>query len=748
MSQPVRIRSVGIFFVVLLLAACGEDIGGGGASSSATPAATPDAPTQQVTGTLSAPGGTLAFNAPTGFRRFFAEIFGRSAVAALPGTAGVAGARVRLIEIDTAGAQVGADIATAVSAADGSFTLNVPASFTPGPRFVIRGAGTTENIDRLMTDLGTQDIDPASHATKSLVLASLLAAAGNIQNLSALQVEELGNQLAQMVDDMDSVSANLSGLIAAFTAEAQNDEEANHALNNLAAAGFVTGTVTDSAGTPLANIKVVARDFNQFLVRAVTRTNANGQYRLHLTPGDYVAGAMNFTAASMGASEWWTCNDVAAGPACGAANVFGAGRVTVGAGATAVNFKLEPGARVEGSATAAVGGAPLPGVNVSVRDFLSDEPAAFTRARIDGGFRINIRPGTYTVGARNKTRRAFAGGLYNGPAAGGTATGGGGESASEATPLTFAAGTTYTVNLPLIEGGVLRGLVTDGATPTPNPVTGISVRTYQTTATDDTGRFVEAVPSNRIGAYRMWVRPGTYSVRSRGQQTAPLLSVVAFSSNPTPAPVSFGAAVGRATAIVQGPGNVPLSQVKVSVYDGSSSATFQGFEITNGDGSVELYAQPTGNYRLEYKVDNGSTTIGSAIHDGTATPTLTRLLGGMFVAFDTAAASPVALGTITLPAGGELKGVVTVGGTPTGNIVVQLRSGGFAIGARFTATRTQGDGTYSISVPAATYTRVCAFVAGTSGACPTNVSSAGIFASANNVLVTAGVSNTLNIAIP
>src|SRR6185295_16711860 len=117
--------------LVILLAGCG---GGGGSGGDGGSAAAPAAP---MTGTLSAPGGALAFNAPTGLQRFFAELVGRHAVAALPGTTPVAGATVKLIEIDSAGVQIGADIASAVTAADGKFTLNVPASFVPGPRFLI-----------------------------------------------------------------------------------------------------------------------------------------------------------------------------------------------------------------------------------------------------------------------------------------------------------------------------------------------------------------------------------------------------------------------------------------------------------------------------------------------------------------------------------------------------------------------------------------------------------------------------------
>src|SRR6266581_3433981 len=729
--------------LAILLAACGGGGGGGGDTA-------PPASTTPMTGTLSAPGGALAFNAPTGLKRFFAEIFGRNAVAALPGMSPVAGAGIKLIEIDGTGNQAAGtvDIATAVTAADGSFTLNVPGTLVPGPRYVIRASGTTTSLDRLVTGSASQDVDPATQATKSVVITQV--AGGPIASLQQSQVEELENQVAALVNVVDpAVLTNTANLVAALVTAAHNDEGLANAVGNLTQVYGISGTITD-AGGPAAGVKVVLLDFNQWVVRARSVTDANGQYGANVAPGDYIVGAMNFTAASTGASEWWTCNDVVGGPACGSANQFNAAKVTVGAAGTPVGFKLEPGARVQGAITASVGGAGLPGIQVGVRDFTNDTPVVFQDAQTGGAFRVNVRPGVYTLAARNKTPSlAYAGGVYNGPAAGGDAVDGGGTIAADATPMVLAAGNTYTVNFPLIEGGLVSGLITDGATPTPNPVTGITVRFNLLPANpnDTTGAFAEALRTDTAGNYGLWVRPGKYAVRARGQLATP--TVIAFSFNNNPPAVNFAAAVGRATATIHGSDGAPLAQVKVSVYDTTASNVFQGNEVSNGDGIVEVFAQPTGSYRIEYKVDNGSTTTGSAIHDGTVTPTGNQLLAGALEVFDTAAASPTALGTLTLPAGGELKGVITLGGSPARNIIVQPRSGGVTGGQRFIATRTSSDGSYSLSLPAGTYNRVCAFVPGTLNQCPVGTpSSAGAFGSADSVTVTANQSTTLNIAIP
>jgi len=255
------------------------------------------------------------------------------------------------------------------------------------------------------------------------------------------------------------------------------------------------------------------------------------------------------------------------------------------------------------------------------------------------------------------------------------------------------------------------------------------------------------VPTNLAGEYRMWVRPGTYNVRARGQTGTP--NVVTFSTNNNPPDVNFTAAMGRATTVVSGPGG-PLGQIKVQVFDTSNN--FLGHETTNSDGSVVVYALPTGaSYRIQYLLDNGSTVAGSVVDTGTATPTQTVLGLGTPIVFGAATVdTPIQLGggTITLPAGGELKGIIKLGTAPIGNVIVQVRFSG----SRTVNTRTSQDGSYSVSLPGATYSRVCAFVLGSVSPCPfTPVNTpfqANQWGSANNVLVTNGQSVSADIAIP
>lgn len=716
-----------LFAITVALAGCG----GGGSSNDPDP--TPPV-TLSVSGTVTAPGGSVALREPTVLENMLATVLGKSAIAALPGTSAASGVTVSLIEIDTTGAQVGSALATATTASDGTFTVEAPETFTAAGNYVLRVGSGASQMDAIVTGTADQDIDPSTEAATDLILSTVVAAGGSLASLDVGQVDGIKDTVAKLSNDVAD-AGSIAGIVTALKTEADNQDEVSNAIGSVAADGTITGTVTDASSTALANIDVVVRDFSDWVTRAKTKTNASGQYTVKVPSGStkhYIVGAINHTSTSTAASEWWTAGG-------GVANQFSAEKVSV-PNTTAVtkDFALDAGAQIKGVVYATDGTTALGGVHVLVRDFSNDMPVAVSRTRPDGKYLINVKPGTYTVGTRNTTLQAYAGVTYNGAAAGSTTAVTGGAGASAATPIVVAAGDVITAKFNLPAGGKVSGVVTD-PTPTTTPVTGMSVRFYGANTADDAtnGAFVEGVKTNKDGGYRMWVLPGDYEVRARGQ----IATITADTA--VPAAKDFTNAVSRATATLTTDGTTPLSQVKVQVYD-STGANYLGFEASNGDGTVTVYTDSSANYLLELKMDNGSTAVGSAIYDGTTSPVGTLLTSGSPVAFTVDGTTN--LGTLTLPSGGELTGLVTKDGIAFGNAKVQVRNGNNG-GTRFVTTRTQSDGSYTVSVPAGIY-KICAFVesatnpCNTSGGTPTGYF--GYSATTATVSVSASQSNTVS----
>jgi hypothetical protein len=717
MDRRKSIAAVAVFGI--LLAGCSGGGGGGGDTTGGGGGTA-------ITGTVSAPGGTVAFNHPTGLRRMLAEFFGRTAHAALGGLDPVSGATVQLIEIDSSGAQVGPVIATATTNGSGVYTLTAPEGFTPASRFVIRALGAGSNrLDALVTGTAI-DVDPATDATRALVLD---AVAGNGSALAAVSAAEI-LQIQRTVEDMvkekeiDPAGLAATALSAALKTAIQNNEETNNSVNSIASQGVITGTVTGSG--PLENITIVVRDFGNWVTRATAQTGALGQYTVNVPPGDYILGALNETATSAGGSEWWTSGG-------GAAKQLGAEKITVSAAAPVTkDFALDAGGRISGTVTAETGGARLPGVSIKVRDFLNSQSVVNVKTGEDGTYRINLAPGSYYLIAENATAQPYASETYNIALNGGA-------NAGEASRLEVSAGGAITADFSLRDGFMISGVVSDPTTGVPVPVPGIRVRFDDA----DEGDHATVQRTNKIGQYRLWLRPGSYEILARGQTAANVdLNAESQIRN-------FAAAVGEVKMVLRDAGDNPLGQAKAVLRD--STGTTISKEASNSDGTVSVYSAVTAtgatSALLEIKIDDGR-MIGSSIYSGK-----TRLLSGD-LAVPSGDPVPVTigsvndLGTIALSAGGVLSGTVTVNGVPQGNIRVQVRNGATGGGGRFVNTSTQIDGSYSVSLPAGTYTRVCAFIV--SLGCPGGpgaVSGSGTgFAFVGDVPIASGSTTTQDFA--
>jgi hypothetical protein len=679
--------------VVALLAvsACG----GGGDATTATPAPAPVTPvTVALSGTVSAPSAAIAFHRPGVVEQLLAGLFGKAAYAIVPGSSAVgAGVTVNLIEIDNTGAQVGSVIATTTTNVSGGYTLAAPEGFQPASKYVVRVVGNTTAMDAMVTSTSV-DVDPYTNTSRVLITGALTASGASLSTVNLQSIQAVQQMVVDLAKDISAVST-ASQLTTALQAEVQKSEESNNIVTSVASSGTITGKVTDSSNAALPNIKVVVRKFGNQVVQAVTLTDASGNYSVHVPVGDYVVGALNLTTSSFAASEWYTSTG-------GTTVSFGADKVTI-ADTTPLtrDFVLAAGGRISG--TVKSGSTPVAGIVVSIRDFASDEFISTSRTAADGTYATNLPVGVYRISVSNRTaEQALA--------------------AQSSIKATVTAGTAFAGDISLVTAKQISGSVLDGVNGAAVP--GVAVRFY-----DANDNFVEGFRTDSTGAYRLWLPPAAYTVRSRGQTAT--VDVTASSKTQV-----FNALVGTITATMQDSASRSLSEAKLRMYD-NTGATLLSFEVSNGDGTVTLYSTAAASTLLELKIDNG-TAVGSSIYLNK-----TQLLTGTQVAAPAPGAT-VSLGTITMPTGVVLSGTVTKGGTPVDGGVVQVRSGGLGGNARFVSTRTSSDGTYTISLPAGTYNRVCAFDVGTS--CPNTTATGTTYKFVDSVVMTAGTPKTVDFA--
>jgi hypothetical protein len=627
-----------------------------------------------------------------------AWVIGAPANAAPVGTSPVAGAPVNLIQIDATGTQVGSALATATTDMSGNYSLNAPAAFTPAANFVVRASGTTASMDAIVIGT-TLNVDPSTEAHKLLVLGSVTAVGGIGATLAALPlnaVAEIASEIAGLLNGVNLGSATTATAMAnALVTAVKANEEVFNLVTSVAQAGVISGSVTDSTGAGLPNIIIRILDFNNWVLRAQTRTGVSGNYTLNVPPSltqGYVVGAMNFTTASFAASEWFKAGGHGTTP-------FQGDRVTVAAGTPAiVNMQLANGARVTGTVTQNGTNIPLPGVRIIARELSIGAAMAWMGTRLDGSFTMNGPITTpFVLLAENHTLQAFATGSYNGPASGGSTTAGGAVGADRGTVLSApSAGLTVMANFGLVAGQQVAGIVTIGPNAAAVPVPGTMVQFI-----DSVGEFVTANRADLAGLYRVWLKPNAssataYVVRSRGQKLPADLSVGSVTAN-------FVAQVNSKSLTLSDGAN-PVSQVPVLVYDATTAATnpgaaFEGVEVSNGDGSVTVFttSNATTTKELVAKVNGPRAGIGAGVYSGGLS-----LGAGTTVLFD-----GTSLGPVTLPAGVTLSGTVTVttNGLPPapGNYNIQVFNGGTATANFFVNTFTKGDGGYAINLPGGTY---------------------------------------------
>jgi hypothetical protein len=615
----------------------------------------------------------------------------------------VGGVPVELVQLDTSG-NVVVILAMGTTDSSGNYTLTTPAGFTPGTNvnYVVQAVGTT-TLQAFVTGTSV-NVDPYTHATVELVTGTVSSASVSLTNLAWAAINGVQQTVLQTSGDVSTSGTTASQLVSGLKATINNSPDYSNIVSSIAAAGVITGTVTDSASAPVANAMIMVRTFASQTTMAVTRTDASGNYTVHVPAGNYTIGALNDTSTSTAASLWWTSSG-------GTTSLFGAGEVTVGTTPVTVNFSLPAGGRISGTVTGGSSSNPLPGILVTLSDFASGQTLMFIRTMPDGTYNFNVKAGTYYLTFRNQTLQPYATAEYS------STISGGGTSKTQADKITITTGSSQTINLTLAAGYMVSGYVYTDTSDT-TPVAGISVR-FQ----DSTGAFAESTATQLDGSYRMWMKPGTYAVAARGQ-ISPNLAVT---SNVTQ---NFDANVAAITGVIKDTGGNPIPQVQIQVDscpEPSPTTTnpcasgpnppgivMLGYEFSYGDGTFTVYANPAGNSNgvlLVAVVSDGRpygsvilnpiTTLNTPSYNNNNYPNNGNPITGL------TAGGSSSIGTITMPDGAILSGTVTVSNTVTGNQNVQIRYGGSPSSGnnRLVNVRTMSDGSYTVSLPAGSTVR-------------------------------------------
>ncbi len=784
-----------VMLAVLLAVVMQVGCGSSSSSSSSTGGAT-------VSGAVAAPGGAMAFARPASPWRMFARLFDNNAryvrsywgaksagrivadlalgdtrsvgiwwrtvsvphlIASMlvtdlwaadttPGVVPVGGVAVELVQLNTSGNAMQV-LATSVTDSSGNYTLTAPAGFTPGANvnYVVQAVGAT-TLQAFVTGTSV-NIDPYANATVSLVTGSVTQAQVPLTNLSwpaiaGVQETVLQNSAAA------SGASTAAQMVTALASAVNNDVESENIVTSIAAAGSITGAVTDSTGVGLAGIQILVRTYGNQLTMAMTRTDVSGNYTVHVPAGSYVVGAMNDTTASMAASQWWTGSGMTSSP-------IQAGKVTVATAAVTANFTLPPGARIVGTVTGGSSNTPLSGIQVTLSTFYNAISLQWINTQPNGSYTFNVPPGDYTLDFRNQaagSTQAYGSAWYNGSA-------GGSADVSQAAKLSMTAGTSQTANINLPPGYLISGTLIDPTSS--NPVPGVVVRArfvrYTPTYSynDTWGTFAFSMRTRVDGSYTFWVQPGKYNVLTRGQ------SYGFDATTSSPSPYTFSANVFTITGVIQDSNANPVPQAMINVlgnnYTNSGGAVCSSssgpticfptvsYELSNGDGSFTVYADP-GATTL---VSGVPTTVYGAtkqvvltvsLSDGRALSSVAYASGGFYdyplhgipipsaqVASNTCTPASVTAGgycalpaPIQLPSATLLTGQVTINGQPAANRIVNLRYGGVSARYQMISLRTVSDGSYTIGVPASV--TIACVVSDTPGAsfslpgglCPTN----------------------------
>jgi len=359
-----------------------------------------------------------------------------------------------------------------------------------------------------------------------------------------------------------------------------------------AAGESISGTVTDSAGSPVNDYCVSATRFGPSgsLVLLPVRTAANGTYTITqgVTAGNYT---LHFNLCSNGSSvpsnenlipEWW--DDA---PTQGEADMFSVGDGEVVTGKDAV---LQIGAQISGTISGP--GGPLDGC-VSL---YGPGVAAGIQTGPSGQYEYSkLRAGDYQMIFDDCGDDGLAFEWFEDS-----------PTRSSADTITLAAAEQRTIDATLAPGGAVSGTVTDSAGA---PLEHICVRMYDADAlqfatrrTDAAGQF--SIGGLAAGSYRILYADCDYRNNVAAEYfedatslaTADPIVVTGTGTTAADAELAVG---GSISGLVRGPNQLPLAGACVGVYDSNGDGIAS--VDTAADGTYRLGSLATGTYRVEFR---------------------------------------------------------------------------------------------------------------------------------------------------
>jgi hypothetical protein len=453
--------------------------------------------------------------------------------------------------------------------------------------------------------------------------------------------------------------------------------------------GTITGTVIDAVTSqPIANMHIDVTDYITNALVASADTDANGNYSLQVPPGNYKIHSNGMSNGLLYVDEYYDNTYY----------VFLAAQITVSAGGsvTGIDFSLEPGGLVSGTAVDSDTSLPIPNLLIGFSDNTTGAPSTNAVTDDNGNYSVVLPPGTYKANTA-----AWISGLpyvdkyYNNV-----------YQSDLATPFTVTVGGNVTgIDFSLAAGGQVTGTVTDASTSQPISLVFVMATDYTT------DEFIQQVATTVDGSYTMNLPAGTYRIRTNailadGNYIDEYYDNTVNFEDATPVTITVPGSIADINFSLEHQKNtisgmvtdtatsLPIPNLLINVFD---SDTFQlvGTAYTGPDGyySIEV---PSGTYRVQTASQATGLFYVDEFYDNAyfildAVPVVITA-GQTIVDID-----------FSLDLGGRISGTVTDVTTSQPIELMGVNATDFVIGNIIAGAITDNTGSYSLNVPVGTY---------------------------------------------